>query len=475
MLRKIFYECPKTCHFELDATFHSSIIPEQKAMTTIIHQFNSIQDGNPQIAKGAFGTIDIAVSFAGSISEHDHHVYSYVALKTIRNAICPSRDPYNDSSNKPKLTPSVFAELAALRVLSSDARKHDNVTQLLSVITSSKTSYDHDLTFVFPYCPIDLHQIILSHRFSTNTNTKNSELHLPIPIIRTAFRDILKGLNHIHSVGIIHCDMKPGNILLSSEGVFQLADFGLARLIILPKDDETDINTQAIAGLCTLPYRPPEILFGSEDYQPSVDMWGAGLILCEMLSGRALFYGINVLDTLSRIIDVLGTPSSDNWEGIDKLRDYGKVGFAPTNGVGLVNVVNKLRDDGILERFVGRIVIMDPAKRFTPNECLVDTWMQGGVCSRQDLCEKLIPKDFINDYDGYRVDDLDDVMKLHLLEQMKLSGAKIACAKRDFSFCNIDLPSRTQEANKNTADCCVEVSDELAGLLSLKMESNENR
>ena len=194
----------------------------------IVHRLNSAEDGSPQIAKGAFGIIDMAVSCGKEKHKHENK-YSFVALKTIHNALCPSYNTTSSDANVHKLTPSVFAEMAALRVLSSDANQHDNVTELLSVITSSKTNYDNDITFVFPYCPIDLHQIILSHRFQIGTEL--AEINLPIPIIRTAFRDILNGIQHIHSVGILHCDMKPGNVLLSSKGVFQLADFGLARLI----------------------------------------------------------------------------------------------------------------------------------------------------------------------------------------------------------------------------------------------------
>lgn len=445
-------------------------------MTTTFYQLNSSEDGNPQIAKGAFGTIKIAVCK----SQHKHtekgplQTYSYVALKTIHNALCPSREPFNSTNNKPQLTPSVFAELAALRVLSSDGHKHDNITPLLSILSSSKSSFDlHDITFVFPHCPIDLYQIILSHRFDTS----KTETNLPIPVIRVALMDILNGLKHIHTVGIMHCDMKPSNILLSSKGTFQLADFGLARLILPKRANDEDLDeeespSQAITGLCTLPYRPPEILFGSEDYQPSVDMWGVGLILCEMLSGRALFYGINVLDTLSRIISVLGTPNYDNWEGLENLRDHGKISFEQTKGIGLANVVNILEDDIWLKQLVESTVVMDPTKRCTPSEGLEHEWMQGVRMSRKDICRNFIPKAFCSDYDGYTYqangNDGDEKMELFLLQQMKLWGAEIASAKRDFSS-----TYGASQGQKGNCRVDVQVSDEVTGLLSAHMNANK--
>jgi len=414
--------------------------------------------GNAQIARGAFGTISLAVLTPNPNSKYTYSStpqYSYVALKTIQNALCPSQDA-NDSSSKHKLTLPVFTELAALRALSSPSGRHENVTPLLSILSNNF----HDITFVFPYCPIDLHEIIQSHRFSL----EQFQL-LPNPIIRTVMKDILRGLQHIHSVGIIHCDLKPGNVLFSSKGTFQLADFGLAQL----SNDESKQSAQTVMGLCTLSYRPPEILYGCHVYKPSVDIWGAGLVLCEMLSGRALFYGNSVLDQLCRIIDILGTPTVDNWQGLNDLPDYGKVIFEERSGVGLGMVLNRVRDDALLENFVNCMVVLDPGKRCSAKECFEHDWMQGEVCSRQHMYKTLVPNEFTSVHDGCNVTDLDEGMKQVLLEQMKLKGAEIALAKRKSSnFSNI-----ASEDGSSNVDCRekVKVSNDLAGLLSSRMRS----
>lgn len=78
--------------------------------------------------------------------------------------------------------------------------------------------------------------------------------------------------------------------MLSKEGILKLIDFGMAK-----KFGEAVAHTKGIITQC---YRPPELLFGSEFYGPSADMWSAGCILAEIIIRKPLFPGQlnNVLD-----------------------------------------------------------------------------------------------------------------------------------------------------------------------------------
>jgi serine/threonine protein kinase len=417
----------------------------------MIHHIDKCKYGNPQIAQGAFGTISIAILH----SKDEPQQFSFVAIKTIRNALdsssfsssssyyrpssCSSSSDHR-SRPRPRLSPSVFTELAALKILSSPNDQHENITPLVSVMTSSHPSsfYENEISFVFPYCPMDLHQIIQAHRF----HKESKQIHLDFSVIRTILGDILRGLEHIHSLGIIHGDMKPGNILLDCNGIFQLADFGLAQLTEYKSTTQHSdrhiqhLQQQQPQGLCTLPYRPPEILFGSVHHlhSTSIDMWGVGLILCEMLSGRTLFYGVSVLDQLSKIMDVLGTPTRESWQGLEDLPDYGKVVFDPRQGLGLGMVVNRIQEDEVLESLVSGLVVMDPSKRKSASDCLKHDWMESkrGICPPREIQKKFIPDQFMSCYNGIKVQDFTDEMKEYLLEQMKLSGAEIALQRRKY-------------------------------------------
>jgi serine/threonine protein kinase len=88
---------------------------------------------------------------------------------------------------------------------------------------------------------------------------------------------ILAGLEHLHERGIIHRDLKPDNILLQ-RGTPRLADFGIARLL-------TSVQSRAIAG--TPAYMAPEVFDGQRTVQ--TDIWAAGAILYQLLSGRLPF------------------------------------------------------------------------------------------------------------------------------------------------------------------------------------------
>ena len=127
---------------------------------------------------------------------------------------------------------------------------------------------------------------------------------LPPAKVKHIMWQILCGIDFLHSHRIVHRDIKPQNILITSNGNVKLTDFGLARIY--------DFNSLLTTTVVTLWYRAPEVLLGVT-YATPVDIWSAGCILAELISGQPLFPGRNETDQLGTIFSLLGTPTEVDW------------------------------------------------------------------------------------------------------------------------------------------------------------------
>jgi serine/threonine protein kinase len=109
-------------------------------------------------------------------------------------------------------------------------------------------------------------------------------------------RDVALGVHHAHQRGILHRDLKPGNVLLDAEGRPHVADFGLARL--LGANQSLSLSGR-IAG--TPAYMAPEQARGDKRLTPAVDVHALGAILYELLVGEPPFGTGKTASTLKRV------------------------------------------------------------------------------------------------------------------------------------------------------------------------------
>ena len=87
---------------------------------------------------------------------------------------------------------------------------------------------------------------------------------------------------------------------MSHLGDVKLTDFGLARF----KSEEP--NPTYTKNVATRWYRPPEVLFGGQTYDESVDVWALGCVLFELLAKKPLFKGEGDIDQLTKIFEIMG-------------------------------------------------------------------------------------------------------------------------------------------------------------------------
>jgi hypothetical protein len=226
-----------------------------------------------KIGQGAFGDVWLGINRANG---------KKIALKQVRLG-------GGRNNGIPK---AVFREIESLRNL-----KHANILTLYDVFPQ-----DTHLMLVFEYMPTDLQVEInqTNHTFSLDT-------------IQYYSYNILKGLAFCHDNHIIHRDLKPSNILIAPDGVVKLGDFGLARVY-----DPNSLDSMS-HQVATRWYRPPELLFASRNYTPSVDIWSAGAIIAELMTLSPLFPGNNDIDQISKVFEVMGTPTKNSWPVSDLL------------------------------------------------------------------------------------------------------------------------------------------------------------
>ena len=171
---------------------------------------------------------------------------------------------------------------------------------------------------------------------------------MPVPVSARVARDAATGLIEAHRLGIIHRDVKPGNVLLEATGRSVVLDFGLA------KDLAGDEKLTASGALLGTPaYMAPEQCRG-EKVDRRVDVYALGVTIFELVIGKNPFLGLDVVETLRRHLQ-------ESPRRLDALLP-GRV--CPE-----------------LDELVHRMIAKDPAHRPSMESCLETL---NGLCRRYD-------------------------------------------------------------------------------------------
>ncbi|CAN6584840.1 unnamed protein product [Malus baccata var. baccata] len=288
------------------------------------------------IGKGSYGVVGSAI---------DTHTGEKVAIKKINDVF----EHVSDATR-------ILREIKLLRLL-----RHPDIVEIKHIMLPPSRREFRDIYVVFELMESDLHQVI-------KANDDLTPEHYQFFLYQ-----LLRGLKYIHTANVFHRDLKPKNILANADCKLKICDFGLARVSF--NDAPSAIFwTDYVA---TRWYRAPE-LCGSffSKYTPAIDIWSIGCIFAEIVTGKPLFPGKNVVHQLDLMTDLLGTPSAESIARIrnEKARRY----LSSMRKKQPVPFIHKFPGaDPLALRLLERLLAFDPKDRLTAEEALADPYFHG--------------------------------------------------------------------------------------------------
>lgn len=274
-------------------------------------------------------------------------------------------DPRNGSRVALKKLPNVFQSLVSSKRVFRELKmlcffKHENILSALDILQPPHLDFFQEIYVITELLQSDLHKIIVSPQ------------HLSADHIKVFLYQILRGLKYLHSARILHRDIKPGNLLVNSNCVLKICDFGLARI------EEPDKNKHMTQEVVTQYYRAPEILMGARHYTSAVDIWSVGCIFGELLGRRILFQAQSPVQQLELITELLGTPSLEDMKhACDGARQHMiRRGHKPPSLSALYTLSAHATHEAV--HLLCQMLVFDPDKRISVIDALAHPYLDEG-------------------------------------------------------------------------------------------------
>jgi len=274
-------------------------------------------------------------------------------------------DPRDSKRVALKKLPNVFQSLVSSKRVFRELKmmrffRHENVLSCLDILQPPHIDFFQEIYMITELMQSDLHKIIVSPQ------------NLSQDHIKVFLYQILRGVKYLHSAKIIHRDIKPGNLLVNSNCVLKICDFGLARV---EEEDSTKHMTQEVV---TQYYRAPEILMGAKHYTTAVDMWSVGCIFGELLGRRILFQAQSPIQQLELITDLLGTPSVNDMKfAVEAAKRHVLARGPKTPSIAYLYTLSQSATHEAVH-FLCQMLTLDPEKRVNVVEALNHPYLDEG-------------------------------------------------------------------------------------------------
>jgi len=259
-----------------------------------------------------------------------------------------------------KSAPATWEECKRLpEIRAAAAVRGPNIVALLEAVR-----HGSELFLVFEYADSDLYRCLgpcERRRFEESQ-------------VRWVMRQLISALASVHAAGLVHCDVKPENLLLFArlgpcgEPVLKLCDLGQAA----PAGE-----VPSYVG--TRWYRAPECLLGLSRAGVEVDLWAAGCFMAELILLRPPFPGTDTRDMLFRICSALGAPE-EGWHLNERLMQASGLRFAPSAAEGpLWFELSSTGASSSAVEIVRGLLRYDQAQRLPASRALHSAFFQNGL------------------------------------------------------------------------------------------------
>ncbi|XP_021692768.2 mitogen-activated protein kinase 20 isoform X2 [Hevea brasiliensis] len=328
------------------------------------------------IGKGSYGVVCSAIVT---------HTGEKVAIKKIHDIF----EHISDAAR-------ILREIKLLRLL-----RHPDIVEIKHIMLPPSRRDFKDIYVVFELMESDLHQVI---KANDDLTREHHQFFL---------YQLLRALKYIHTANVYHRDLKPKNILANANCKLKICDFGLARVAF----SDTPTTVFWTDYVATRWYRAPE-LCGSffSKYTPAIDIWSIGCIFAEVLTGKPLFPGKNVVHQLDLMTDLLGTPSLDTISRVrnDKARKY----LTTMRKKQPVPFAQKFPNaDPLALRLLERLLAFDPKDRPTAKEALADPYFKGlAKVEREPSCQPITKMEFEFERRKVTKEDIRELIFREILE-----------------------------------------------------------